>query len=223
MRRVLFGIDFWVKKSRKIKLSRAKGLNALSTLGRINRESEMYTCNHIKDPVLDKRGYPIKNEKIKKDKQKSSNNNNNNNNTNTVTTANNNNQQNIGDLNNNIMNSNSVVKRKQNVYVTKSYIQSFSLYKIEITTFINDFPEIVQKRIQLKIEKINKLLNNKNDLEKLSPKVYEQIFQIFNDYTYEIKTIRLSFEKWIDVFGIKRINSNNNNNKGTINSEKNEK
>lgn len=60
LRKCIFGIEFWVLKTRKIKFSKATGLDALTLPHRINRPSEYYTLNHIKDPVIDQHGNPLK-------------------------------------------------------------------------------------------------------------------------------------------------------------------
>lgn len=60
LRKCIFGIDFWVVKSRKIKKSKAGGLDSLTLLSRINVESERYTLRHIRDPVIDKIDNPLK-------------------------------------------------------------------------------------------------------------------------------------------------------------------
>jgi Ca2+-binding EF-hand superfamily protein len=61
LRKCVFGIEFWVDKSRAIKTSRGSTFEVISKVGgRINRESEMYTLKHIQDPVIDKNGYALR-------------------------------------------------------------------------------------------------------------------------------------------------------------------
>ena len=52
LRRRLFGLDFWVRKSRKVKYSRTTGFESLLPLSMVNSASEKYTAQQLKDPVL---------------------------------------------------------------------------------------------------------------------------------------------------------------------------
>ncbi len=61
LRKCIFGIEFWVEKSRAIKTSLGSTFEVLSKVGgRINKESEMYTLKHIGDPVIDNSGYALR-------------------------------------------------------------------------------------------------------------------------------------------------------------------
>lgn len=61
LRKCIFGMEFWVEKSRAIKTARGSAFEVISKVGgRINRESELYTLRHIEDPVIDKNGYALK-------------------------------------------------------------------------------------------------------------------------------------------------------------------
>lgn len=51
MRRRIFGLDFWVNTSRKIKFWSA-GFGTMTILSRANMESESYTLVHLRDPVI---------------------------------------------------------------------------------------------------------------------------------------------------------------------------
>lgn len=55
LRKCIFGIEFWVERSRRLKATLGVSLFLSS-----NRISEQYTLNHIQDPVVDEHGYPIK-------------------------------------------------------------------------------------------------------------------------------------------------------------------
>ena len=59
LRKCIFGIPYWVDKSRKIKMAQATGFNSMTTSGRINMESEKFTVEKLKQPVIDKSGYAI--------------------------------------------------------------------------------------------------------------------------------------------------------------------
>ena len=52
MRRRIFGLDFWVSKSRKVKYSKTSGLDALTILSRVNLASENYAAKYLGDPVV---------------------------------------------------------------------------------------------------------------------------------------------------------------------------
>jgi hypothetical protein len=61
LRKCIFGMEFWVDKSRTIRTSRSSALIVMASVGgRINREAEMYTLKHIGDPVIDKNGYALR-------------------------------------------------------------------------------------------------------------------------------------------------------------------
>lgn len=67
LRRCIYGISFWVLKSRKIKHAQATGLDAVGLVSRANLESELFTVSKLKDPVVDARGRPIREGKKNKD------------------------------------------------------------------------------------------------------------------------------------------------------------
>ena len=58
LRKVIFGIKYWVEKTRNLKAKNAKGVNALSFTSRINRKDELWTLQDLKDGVIDGRGRP---------------------------------------------------------------------------------------------------------------------------------------------------------------------
>ena len=69
MRKVIFGMEYWVDKSRSIKTTRSTTLELMANVGRVNRDSEMYTFQHIRDPVTDKNGNAIKTKQKRKKKK----------------------------------------------------------------------------------------------------------------------------------------------------------
>lgn len=56
MRKAVFGIKYWVTKSRHIKSDNAKGTEKLTLFHRINLESENFCRNDLDNPVVDDRG-----------------------------------------------------------------------------------------------------------------------------------------------------------------------
>ena len=58
LRMCIFGLDFWVLRTRKLKKRAATGINRLMRTSRINVDSEQY-CEILGDPVVDKRGKTI--------------------------------------------------------------------------------------------------------------------------------------------------------------------
>ena len=52
MRRRIFGLEFWVSKSRKVKYSKTSGLDAFTILSRVNLASENYAAKYLGDPVV---------------------------------------------------------------------------------------------------------------------------------------------------------------------------
>eukprot|EP01041_Mallomonas_annulata_P012975 gene12975-27386_t len=59
LRKCIYGISYWVQKSRIIKRSSATGLSAISRLSKINQISEDF-CTSLGDPVIDKKRKIIK-------------------------------------------------------------------------------------------------------------------------------------------------------------------
>ena len=59
MRKVIFGVKYWVEKTRAVKSKHAKGLDNLSFSSRININDEKWTVVDLKDPVIDGRNRPI--------------------------------------------------------------------------------------------------------------------------------------------------------------------
>jgi len=60
MRKVCFGIKYWVEQTRVAKKKRATGIGQrLTTLKNINLDSEKFTSIELKDPVIDLAGKPI--------------------------------------------------------------------------------------------------------------------------------------------------------------------
>ena len=59
-RKCLFGMGFWVTKSRNVAYTRKGGLRAMTVASRCNLESEAFCAKGLIDPVLDKNGYPVK-------------------------------------------------------------------------------------------------------------------------------------------------------------------
>lgn len=61
LRKCIFGIKYWVEKSRKIRVSHRSASDLLTLESRMNHKSETYTVLHLGDPVVDERGRPIVN------------------------------------------------------------------------------------------------------------------------------------------------------------------
>ena len=59
LRKCLFGLPFWVNKTRTIKMSQASGFDAFSFTNRININDELWTLTALKDPVIDESGKPV--------------------------------------------------------------------------------------------------------------------------------------------------------------------
>ena len=59
IRKCIFGIPWWVEKSRIIKSKKSKGFASMSLLSRQNLLSERYTMNELKDSVVDAKGRPL--------------------------------------------------------------------------------------------------------------------------------------------------------------------
>lgn len=59
MRKCIFGIKYWVDKSRHMKADRAKGLDNMTLLFRMNLDSENFTNIDLLDPVVDERGRAV--------------------------------------------------------------------------------------------------------------------------------------------------------------------
>ena len=61
LRKVCFGIKYWVERTRIVKKNRATGIGQrLTTLKNINLDSEKFTSIELKDPVIDLAGKPMK-------------------------------------------------------------------------------------------------------------------------------------------------------------------
>lgn len=59
LRKCLFGIKYWVEKSRHIKADNARGLDNLALLFRMNLDAENFAGIDLLDPVVDERGKPV--------------------------------------------------------------------------------------------------------------------------------------------------------------------
>jgi hypothetical protein len=58
LRKCVFGLEFWVSKSRKMKLAYGSALDHLVFFNSVNSISEKF-CNAMKQPVVDHKGYPL--------------------------------------------------------------------------------------------------------------------------------------------------------------------
>jgi len=59
-RKCLFGMGFWVNKSRSMAYTRRGGFLSLTVPSRCNLECKAFCAKGLNDPVLDKNGYPVK-------------------------------------------------------------------------------------------------------------------------------------------------------------------
>ncbi len=60
LRKVIFGIAYWVEKTRTIKYSLATGFAAITILSMVNSETEKWTVNTLKQPVIDTNSRPLR-------------------------------------------------------------------------------------------------------------------------------------------------------------------
>jgi hypothetical protein len=59
-RKCIFGMGFWVNKSRAMAYAKKGGMLSLSIASRANADSEAFATVSLLDPVVDKNGYPVK-------------------------------------------------------------------------------------------------------------------------------------------------------------------
>lgn len=59
-RKSVFGMAFWVNKSKAMAYAKKGGMLSLTIASRANVESEAFATNSLLDPVVDKNGYPVK-------------------------------------------------------------------------------------------------------------------------------------------------------------------
>jgi len=180
LRKCIFGIEFWVEKSRSIKASQT--MNVVTLVLGSNRIAEQYTLHHIEDPVIDEHGYPIKAPKKKKQSSKS-----------------------ITGKSTSTTTATEAVKHE----VSREYLaflEPFTFDKhIENFPLKVDFPEVIHRRGLKKHQKLLEQSNQNQQLKSVSVRTYDLLIQACADLIYHRRDTRRAFEQWIRAVELTRV------------------
>lgn len=181
LRKVMFGIAYWVEKTRVIKYSLATGFAALTTLSMINNETEKWTVDMLKQPVIDASSRPLRIAQYKPpppskeilDKEEDA-----------------------------VALAEAATALKAASRVNVAWKGPFNMNLLKKNKYEDDFSEVEIRSKERKAAKDKKRRDELKRLNILTSKTQDKMVQAINDLLTGRRALRIAYSTWLNVVGL---------------------
>ena len=179
LRKVIFGLAYWVEKTRTIKYSLATGFAAITILSMVNSDTEKWTVNTLKQPVIDASSRPLRIAQYKPpapskeihDRAEAS----------AVLAA-------------------TALKAANRVNV--AWKGPFDVKLVKKNKYEDDFSEVEIRSKERKAAKDKKRRDELKRLNVLTSKTQDKMVQAINDLLTGRRALRIAYSTWLNAVGL---------------------